>query len=168
MKLILDVGYSQNSAKTVGGTFINWEDAKLKSISSKIMGNVNEYESGKFYKRELPCIIDFLSEVDLKIIDTIIIDGFVYLNDEYEKGLGYYLFEHLNKLIPIVGVAKSNYYKNEKNTIKILRGNSKRPLFISAVGMDLVIAADSIHHMHGTHRIPNLIKEVDINTKWTE
>ena len=36
-----------------------------------------------------------------------------------------------------------------------------RPLYVSAVGVDLVNAADNIRRMHGPHRLPTLLKQVD-------
>lgn len=85
MKLILDVGYKNNVAKVVGGFFNNWEDDKLIRISHKIVENINEYVPGEFYKRELPCILEFLKDYDLEQIQCIIIDGFIFLDDNQKK-----------------------------------------------------------------------------------
>lgn len=165
MKLILDVGYKNNVAKVVGGFFNNWEDDKLIRISHKIVENINEYVPGEFYKRELPCILEFLKDYDLEQIQCIIIDGFIFLDDNQKKGLGAYLYESLNSKISIIGAAKSKFYNNTKNTIEIFRGESKNALYVSAIGIELDVAAKHIASMHGNFRLPNLIKQVDTETK---
>lgn len=165
MKLIIDVSYQDNIAKVVGGFFENWHDEKLLKISEKRVNNVREYISGEFYKRELPCILDFLNDFNLKEIELIIIDGFVFLNDIDKKGLGAYLFESLDKSIPIIGVAKSSFHNNNKNVINILRANSKKPLYISSIGIELLKASDLIKNMFGNYRMPNIIKQIDTQTR---
>jgi deoxyribonuclease V len=45
--------------------------------------------------------------------------------------------------------------------IPVVRGESQRPLFVSAVGMDAEEAAEGVHAMHGRHRIPTLLQLVD-------
>jgi deoxyribonuclease V len=165
MKLIIDVSYHDNSAKVVGGFFENWNDDKLVKVSKKIVVNIQEYISGEFYKRELPCILEFLNDYDIREIELIIIDGFVFLNDDDKKGLGAYLFEILDKKIPIIGVAKSSFHNNKKNVINVVRGQSKRPLYVSSIGIELLKASDLIKNMFGNHRIPNIIKIIDTETK---
>ena len=165
MKLILDVGYKNNVAKVVGGFFNNWEDDKLIRISHRIVQDINEYIPGEFYKRELPCILEFLKDYDLEQIQCIIIDGFIFLDDNQKKGLGAYLYKSLNSKTPIIGAAKSKFYNNTKNTIEIFRGESKNALYISAIGIELDVAAKHIASMHGNFRLPNLIKQVDTETK---
>lgn len=165
MKLIIDVSYENNTAKVVGGFFENWNDEKLIKISTKKVNNVTEYISGEFYKRELPCILEFLNDYSLKEIELIIIDGFVFLNDDDKKGLGAYLFESLDKSIPIIGVAKTSFHNNNKNVIDIFRGNSKKPLYITSIGIELLKASDLIKNMLGNNRMPNIIKQIDTETK---
>ncbi|MEN9908550.1 MAG: hypothetical protein RLZZ540_1699 [Bacteroidota bacterium] len=165
MKLIIDVSYEKNTAKVVGGFFENWNDEKLIKISTKTVNNVTEYISGEFYKRELPCITEFLNDYSLKEIELIIIDGFVFLNDDNKKGLGAYLFESLDKNIPIIGVAKTSFHNNNKNVIDIFRGNSKKPLYITSIGIELLKASDLIKNMFGNNRMPNIIKQIDTETK---
>ncbi len=165
VKLIIDVSYQNNKAKVVGGFFENWNDEQFLKINENTVNEIQEYIPGEFYKRELPCILEFLNEFDLNGIEFIIIDGFTYLNDNYKKGLGAYLFENLNKTIPIIGVAKSKFYDNTKNVIEIFRGESKNPLYVSSIGLDLLKAATLIKNMHGNHRLPHLIKLVDTQTK---
>lgn len=168
MKLIIDVSYQDTQAKVVGGFFEKWTDESLRQITSKIVDDVNEYVSGEFYKRELPCILEFLKDIDLQEIDLIIIDGFIYLDDDEKKGLGAYLYDFLAIKIPIIGVAKSKFYNNNRFVKEILRGQSKNCVYISAVGIDLDYASSLIQKMFGEFRLPSLIKKVDTETKiWT-
>lgn len=165
MKLIIDVSYQDNNAKVVGGFFENWNDEKLIKVSQKIVNNIKEYISGEFYKRELPCILEFLNDYDINEIELIIIDGFVFLNDDNKQGLGGYLFESLDKRIPVIGVAKTSFHNNNKNVIDVLRGNSKKPLYISSIGIELLKASDLIKNMFGNNRMPNIIKQIDTQTR---
>ena len=165
MKLIIDVSYKGTQAKVVGGFFETWSDTSLMQISSKIVDDVAEYVSGEFYKRELPCILEFLEDMDLQEIDLIIIDGFIYLDDGGKKGLGAYLYESMALAIPIIGVAKSKFYNNNKLVKEIFRGQSKNGIYISAIGIDLDAASAPVQTMSGDFRLPELIKKVDTKTK---
>ena len=44
---------------------------------------------------------------------------------------------------------------------EVLRGQSRRPLFVSAVGMDLAEACARVGEMHGKFRVPWAMSEVD-------
>lgn len=162
MKLALDVYYYEDKAKTVGLLFQDWEDKEPINIVEHFSDNIVDYESGSFYKRELPCILGLLEALDLSKIDTIIIDGYVYLNEQ-KKGLGLHLHEHLPPNINVIGVAKKSFI--DTNAIKILRGESNNPLYITSVGIDPCIAADCIKKMAGDYRMPTLLKLLDQKTR---
>lgn len=168
MHLILDVAYQTDTAKVVGGFFEKWSDETLVQLATKTVSHIQPYISGEFYKRELPCLLDFLQDCSLSKLNTIIIDGFVCLDDEGKKGLGGYLYEHLSGQIPIIGVAKTNFHNNVKHVSQVYRGNSKKPLYVSAIGIHLQQAADCIKNMYGQYRLPHLIKQVDTKTKMEE
>jgi deoxyribonuclease V len=59
----------------------------------------------------------------------------------------------------VIGVAKSLF--PGAPATPLLRGDSQRPLYVSATGVDLASAADNIRRMHGPHRLPTLLKQVD-------
>ena len=65
----------------------------------------------------------------------------------------------------IVGVAKSPFKDSCKLVREICRGRSKRPLFISAVGMNVGEAAQLVKGMSGEFRLPSLLKILDDETK---
>lgn len=165
MILAFDTYYFDNKAKTVCLEFAEWNENKNFKVHTEIIDNVEEYIPGEFYKRELPCIISLLNKIDLKNIEAIIVDGFVYLDDDKKYGLGGYLYEKLNKEIPIIGVAKTNFASIEKNKKPLFRGDSIKPLFITSIGIDLEEAFQKVESMAGEFRMPTLLKELDRLTK---
>ncbi|WP_426483772.1 endonuclease V [Flavobacterium sp. 2] len=165
MILAFDTYYYDNKAKTVCLEFTEWNQEKDFKIHTEIIDNVSEYIPGEFYKRELPCILSLLNEIDLKEDTIIIVDGFVYLDDDKKYGLGGHLYEKLNKKIPIIGVAKTNFASIEKDKKPLFRGDSKKPLFVTSIGIDLEDAFQKIESMAGEFRIPTLLKEMDRLTK---
>lgn len=165
MILAFDSYYFENNAKTVCLAFNNWSDVEAQEVYTEIMENINEYRSGEFYKRELPCILSLFRKIRLKEIETIIVDGFVYLDDNNKFGLGGYLYKALEEKIPIIGVAKNDFMNIEKRKVKLLRGESKKPLYITSIGITIDIAAENIKRMSGKYRIPALLKHLDSLTK---
>ncbi|MBJ2124167.1 endonuclease V [Flavobacterium sp. IB48] len=161
MILAFDTYYFDQKAKTICLEFAEWNEDKNFKIYSETINNVEEYIPGEFYKRELPCILSLLKQIDLSTVDVIVVDGFVYLNDENKYGLGGYLYEKLNKEIPIIGVAKTNFASIEKNKKALFRGDSKKPLYITSIGIDLEEAYKKVESMAGEFRFPTLLKELD-------
>lgn len=165
MILAFDTHYFNNKAKTACICFEKWPDPVPGNLFTEIIEGIPCYESGAFYKRELPCILSLISKIPEKNIECIVVDGFVYLDDHGKHGLGGYLFEALNKEVPVIGVAKSPFRNNRKYVRNILRGKSKKPLYISAIGMNLDEACSRISSMNGAYRIPTLLKILDRTTK---
>lgn len=165
MILALDVHYKDDgSAKSVGILF-NWNDTQPKEILIEYIKETDEYIPGEFYKRELPCLLKIIEKVNINDLEAIVIDGYVYINNEKGLGLGGYLWKALNKQIAVIGVAKNFYHGNTETTHQIYRGKSKKPLYISSVGLELSAASDFIMQMSGEFRIPDLLKQLDIITK---
>ncbi len=159
MKACFDVHYKDDIATAGCILFLNWTDLyEIKYFFEQIR-DVRPYESGRFYKRELSCILYLLNKIE-DPIDIIIIDGYVWLEKEGAPGLGGYLYHALNESIPVIGVAKSKF-KDSAFAKKVFRGKSKRPLYITAAGIDPDIAANCIIMMHGQYRIPTLLKKID-------
>lgn len=75
-------------------------------------------------------------------------------------GLGQHLFEFFRGTIPVIGVAKSRF--SGASGAEVLRGRSKRPLYITSAGMDMQKALEKTRTMHGPHRVPDLLKYVDL------
>lgn len=161
MILAFDTYYYEDKARTIALQFENWQDTEETNVYEETLSGISEYVSGEFYKRELPCIVSLLAQIDLTQCKAIVIDGFVILNDERKLGLGGYLYEKLNPRIPIIGVAKNNFAKINSQKKAILRGESKKPLYITTVGIDLDFAAQKIKEMAGEYRMPDILKKVD-------
>jgi deoxyribonuclease V len=165
MILAFDSYYFGNKAKTVCIVFHNWTDRECYQIHSETIESNEEYKPGEFYKRELPCILSLLDKIKIEKVESIIIDGFVYLDDNGRLGLGGHLYRQLESKISIIGVAKSNFATLEKNKRHVLRGKSLRPLYITSIGMDLDEATKLVESMSGPNRIPTLLKRLDTLTK---
>lgn len=165
MILAFDTYYFDGKAKTVCLEFTEWSQSENFKVHTEIIDNVAEYIPGEFYKRELPCILSLLNKIDLKKVEVIIVDGFVYLDDEKKYGLGGHLYEKLNQKIPIIGVAKTNFASIEKDKRSLLRGDSQKPLYVTAIGIELEDAFQKVESMAGEFRMPTLLKEMDRLTK---
>ncbi|XZF14194.1 endonuclease V [Chitinophagaceae bacterium MMS25-I14] len=165
MILAFDTYYYGDKAKTVCIGFEHWQDAAPAEIWSEITTTTSEYEPGAFYKRELPCIVSLLAKISTDNIEAIIVDGFTVLNDEEKPGLGAHLYNYLQLKTPVIGVAKTNFASLNLHKRPLLRGESQRPLFITATGIDLETATSYIAQMHGGHRIPVLLKLLDSMTR---
>jgi len=164
MILAIDVYYKENEAKVVAALF-NWKDETPQNTIIDQITDIKDYIPGEFYKRELPCIESILQKINLNDIEAVIIDGHVYVDDDGTFGLGGYTWESLDKKMPVIGVAKTSFFRN-KNTVKeVFRGESKKPLYISSIGIDLDIASNLIKNMQGNYRIPTILKELDRITK---
>lgn len=160
-----DTYYYEDFAKTVCIAFEDWSSGQENEIFSEKTEVSAEYESGAFYKRELPCILSLLEKIQLKSNDMIIVDGYVTLNDEGKIGLGGYLFEALNKKYPIIGIAKNRFSSPDSKRREVFRGESKTPLFLTAIGIDVDNVQKDIEHMHGNFRFPTLLKKLDLLTR---
>lgn len=159
--LAIDVCYDEDNhtARAAGVIFHSWDDASPSRTLTTNITNIAEYVPGEFYKRELPCILALLNE-HLITPDLIIVDGYVYLDDQGTPGLGCHLFDELLPSVPVVGVAKTKFHSISAESA-VLRGNSTRPLYVTSRGISLEEAKTHILAMHGKNRIPTLLTAVD-------
>lgn len=164
MILAFDTYYFEGKAKTACVAFDSWKAEESFGIYEEVLENEAEYIPGEFYKRELPCILSILEQIKTPI-STIIVDGFVFLDDNNKLGLGGYLYEALGKKVPIIGVAKTNFATIKNNKVAVLRGKSIKPLYITAVGIEKERAAAFIKSMHGDFRFPSILKQVDAHSR---
>jgi deoxyribonuclease V len=154
----VDVDYREKEAVAACVLFRAWTDADSASEHVERLPGVEPYRPGEFYRRELPCLLAVLRDV-AEPLETVVIDGYVWLRDEDTPGLGGHLFEALGRSVPIVGVAKTRFAGASAEAV--CRGDSRRPLYVSAAGMERVVAARCVQLMHGPYRIPTLLKRVD-------
>src|SRR5919108_39900 len=154
-----DVQYRKTQAVAACLLFRDWlDDHPCLEVTERIQ-QAAPYEPGRFYHRELPGLLSVIERVPERL-GVIIIDGYVWLGDEFHPGLGAYLYEALGRTAAVIGVAKSLF--QEGPVVRaIMRGTSLRPLYITAAGIDLNEAAKRIIELHGEFRIPTLLKRVD-------
>lgn len=160
-----DTFYYEDFAKTVCIAFENWNSETESFIFSENTEISSDYESGAFYKRELPCILSLLKKIDLKEGDLIIVDGYVTLDNTGKIGLGGYLYESLNEKYPVIGIAKNGFASEDSQRRTVFRGESKTPLFLTAIGFDVEDAKINVENMHGAYRMPTLLKKLDQLTR---
>ena len=159
MNYALDVQYNGNSDGLVACIgFENWNDDKPSYAKTHFIEKIEPYETGSFYKRELPCLLEALKDLD--DIECVVVDGYVWLGEVGNDGLGMHLYHALGQSVPIIGVAKTPFTGTPKEC-EILRGESIKPLFVTSIGMELEEAKSAILSMYGKYRIPTLLKEVD-------
>lgn len=158
MLVATDVSYNERAgtARAIAGVFSAWNAPRLSRHYTDTFGTIEDYVPGEFYRRELPCLQAVLSQVTAPI-DAIIVDGHVWLGKK--PGLGHHLWAALGEEIPVIGVAKNRFHTGGAQAV--VRGGSKKPLYVSAVGIPTPQAARHIVQMHGGHRLPTLLKAVD-------
>ena len=159
MILAVDVQYSKNHAIVGGVVFEHWQDEGAQKECVSVIEGVAGYEPGRFFKRELPCILKLIAEHRLEP-DCIVVDGFVFLDGFSKAGLGKYLYDALDGRASVLGIAK-NRYKNIDSKYGVYRGASRKPLYVTAVGIDLEQAKGNVLAMHGKNRLPTTIRRVD-------
>lgn len=160
-----DVYYYKEHARAARACCVVFEVVPCERVISgycTAVETVGEYIPGEFYKRELPCLLQVYEKVAEKI-DLIIVDSFVMLGNG-KKGLGGHLFTALHKKIPVIGVAKS-FFKGCRDYVRLYRGKSSRPLYVSSIGIDLNMSAELIKNLAGGNRIPEMLKRVDRLTR---
>ncbi len=154
----VDVYYHDNQAIAACVVFTDWRNERITHRCISRITHLQPYKPGRFYERELPCILQVLKKTTV-LLDTVVIDGYVWLDNDC-PGLGAHLYSALGGKIPVIGVAKSKF-KEPLHAQNVFRGKSRRPLYVTAAGIDPQVAAECIRQMHGRFRIPTLLKTVD-------
>ena len=154
----LDVHYdeSRNSANAAAVVFGQWSDATAQSEYTALFSGIQAYVPGEFFKRELPCLMAVLAKVTERL-DVIVVDGYVSLGEK--PGLGMYLWQELKEETSVVGVSKTPFHSAVAE--EVFRGDSRSPLYVTAVGCDVAEAAQKVSGMAGQFRIPTLLRRVD-------
>jgi deoxyribonuclease V len=154
---IFDVHYAKSGASAAAVLVASYADSKPAAAYSQFLpGESSIYLPGEFYLRELPYILALIQRMPL-LLSEMIVDGYVMLGQK--PGLGRHLFDEFNGKIPVIGIAKSRY--EGASGIKVYRGRSTRPLYITSAGMAPEEAARKISLMHGSYRIPSMLKLAD-------
>lgn len=123
------------------------------------LASVQPYQPGRFFERELPCILEVLGRVETPL-SAIVVDGYVELDPQGTPGLGGWLHQHFAGRYAVIGVAKTAY-RGAGFAARVVRGGSVKPLFVTARGMAMEDAAGLVGAMHGAHRVPTLLARAD-------
>ncbi len=122
----------------------------------RIVPEVEPYQPGEFYLRELPAlraVLDGLDEMAL-----LVVDGYADLDPRGRPGLG--VHAHAAFGVPVIGVAKTAF-RAATHAIPVLRGTSARPLYVTAAGLPRDTAAHLVRHMAGRYRLPDALRRAD-------
>ena len=157
MLACVDVDYRPDHAIAACVMFTHWQDASPSNTAVARIDDVEPYTPGQFYKRELPCLLEVLRPFAGQL-NVVVVDGYVWLGQDH-PGLGAHLYEALGRRTAVIGVAKTHFHGAPAE--EVLRGIASRPLFVTAVGLDVVDAAAHVWSMHGEYRLPALLKLVD-------
>lgn len=157
MLACIDVAYRPAEAVAACLLFRDWPDATEADVLIEHLPPAAPYHPGQFYLRELPCLLHVLRRAPVPL-SVVVIDGYVWFGDRGQPGLGARLQKELG--VPVIGVAKTTFH-GSPDAVEVLRGQSQKPLYVSAAAIDRAEAARAIERMHGPHRIPTLLKRVD-------
>jgi deoxyribonuclease V len=154
-----DVYYANNEAWAAAIVFEDWADSGVVERYTLKINDVGDYQPGRFYERELAPIVQLIKSIEHPI-SHYVIDAYCHLTDTQAPGMGVYLYETLPSHAIVIGVAK-NRFRDTQHAVEVSRGGSKRPLFVTSIGMDYSSAGKLIASMAGEHRIPTMLKYVD-------
>jgi len=154
----VDVDYRGTRAVAAGIAFRDWLDDSGVVERVVTVSDIQPYQPGQFFIRELPCLLAVLRV--LPPLQIVLIDAYVWL-EQNRPGLGAHLYDSLDGRVSVIGVAKTRYL-GAGSVQEIARGKSRRPLYISAIGMSVRQAAEHVYSMSGLYRIPTLLKRVDL------
>lgn len=167
MIALLDVHYRENEAHAAAVVIDRWSADRAYRTYQHRIAEVAPYQPGSFYKREMPCLVETIAQIEEEI-DCVVIDGFVWLDENQKPGLGGHLYEYYGANIPIIGVAKTPYGVPHSLCQLIYRGDSQVPLYVTSAGLALDTSVSCIHDMDGPYRIPTLLKLTDqLSKSWT-
>jgi deoxyribonuclease V len=120
------------------------------------LSEVAPYRPGEFYRRELPPLREVLAGVER--LRLLLVDGYVDLDPTGRPWLG--ARAHAEFGVPVIGVAKTAF-RGAGHSRPVLRGDSRRPLFVTAVGIEPWRAAALVAEMAGRYRLPDALRRAD-------
>ena len=172
----VDVDYRDTgvTAACVGAEGWSSELARIEVVV-RSPGRPAAYQPGAFYERELPYLLEVLER--MPPLELVIVDAYVWLGPD-QPGLGKRLHDVRGGIV--VGVAKTRFAGAAASAggfaasgggfaasgggfaaSEVRRGDSDRPLYVTAVGLDPAAAAAHVAAMHGEFRLPTLLRRAD-------
>jgi len=155
----VDACYGDESALVACVVFGEWGASTPDNVVTAQVDGISAYHPGAFYKRELPVLLAVLREIK-EPLRAVIVDGYVWLDARQTPGLGAHLHDALLRRVPVIGVAKTPF-RGDDWSRRVMRGKSRRPLFVTAAGYPSDEAAEAIRTMHGDSRIPTMLRLAD-------
>src|SRR5579859_3564298 len=153
----VDVHYLGNASACAA--LVTASDAQFSVLTGSrtaLVPDPGPYRPGEFYLRELPPLRAVLQ--DQPGLALIVVDGYVDLDPDGRPGLGSYV--HAEFGVPVIGVAKTRFAR-ATHAASVRRGQSDRPLYVTAAGLPVPEAADLVQQMTGAFRIPDALRDVD-------
>jgi deoxyribonuclease V len=155
----VDACYGDESALAACVLFGEWMAGTPDNVVTAQVEGISAYQPGAFYKRELPVLLAVLHKIK-EPLRAVIVDGYVWLDARHTPGLGAHLHDAFLGCVPVIGVAKTAL-RGDDWSLRVMRGKSRHPLFVSAVGYPSNEAAEAIRTMHGDGRIPTMLRLAD-------
>lgn len=152
-----DVQYVGDTGFAAGICFNSLTDEFPGRVAQAVVCPVADYMPGEFYRRELPCLLELLRTLE-QLPEVVFVDGYVWLAGG-RPALGARLYESLNKAAAVIGVAKSSLRMAGESQRTSRTGH--RPIYVSAVGLELADAVEVVTVMHGDGRLPTMIQLAD-------
>jgi deoxyribonuclease V len=153
----VDVHYPAAGGAT--GAVVVADDERFAAIIEERVAHVpqvDRYEPGALYRRELPAILAALAGI--VPVGLLVVDGYATLSPEGRPGLGAHAHAALG--VPVIGVAKTAF-RGAGHAIPVTRPPARRPLFVTAVGVPAERAAAMVAAMAGRYRLPDALRRVD-------
>lgn len=151
-----DVQYQDPGARAACVVADAWDASTPAREWTCVVPQVAPYEPGAFFQRELPCLLEVLRRAPP--LEAVVIDGYVWLDAQGTKGLGAHLHDALR--VPVLGLAKTAY-RGSSFARAVPRPGSVKPLFLTCVGLSESEAVARVSRLHGSFRLPTLVKRVD-------
>jgi deoxyribonuclease V len=155
----IDACYGDESALVACVLFGEWGAGTPDNVITARVDGILAYQPGAFYQRELPVLLAVLRKIK-EPLRAVIVDGYVWLDARQTPGLGAHLHNAFLGRVPVIGVAKSPF-RGDDWSLRVMRGKSRRPLFVTAAGYPSDEAAEAIRTMHGDGRIPTMLRLAD-------
>jgi deoxyribonuclease V len=134
----------------------DWRFSVITFSRTAIVPAGAPYRPGEFYLRELPPLRAVIPAAgDLALV---VVDGYVDLDPGGRPGLGARVFAEFG--VPVIGVAKTAF-KTATHAAEVVRGQSSRPLYVTAAGMSVADASRLVSDMAGQFRVPDALKRAD-------
>lgn len=146
--------YRAPAAQSPGKTY--YLDCAVLTEWTVLVPEVAPYQPGEFVLRELPPLRAVLA--DVRSLGLLVVDGYVDLDPGGRPGLGAYA--HAEFGVPVIGVAKTRF-RTASHAVRVQRGRSSRPLFVTSAGMPPPEAASLVRRMAGPFRLPDALRRAD-------